>query len=75
MHDLPTYNNALATNTAAGPAVLLIAVGLGAASLRRFGDVATAATTTVELDAVALPSDTVAFTAADAGRVTHGRKR
>jgi hypothetical protein len=72
---LSAHNDALTAHGSTSPAVFLIAVRLGAAGLRRLSDIAAAATTAVELDAVALASDAVSFTAADRGGwVTHRRQ-
>lgn len=73
---LPADDDTLAADGAAGSAVLLIAVfGLGAAGVRRLGDVAAAAAAAVQLDAVALAGDAVALAAALHGRVAHGGQR
>lgn len=72
---LSAHNDALTAHGSTSPAVFLIAVRLGAAGLGRLGDIAAAATTAVELDAVTLASDAVPFTAADRGGwVTHRRQ-
>lgn len=73
---LAADDDTLATDATASTAVLLIAVlGFGAASLGGLGDVAAAATTAVQLDAVTLASDAVTFTAALHGGIAHGGQR
>lgn len=73
---LAADDDTLATNTTAGTAVFLIAIfGFGAAGLGGLGDVAAAATTAVQLDAVTLASDAVTLTAALHGGIAHGGQR